>query len=106
MYADPPPTNTADLLHGAACGIVMTLLAASEDRRDMALSQVGCEAALASILIDDSAKPDSTVAGAANTLRVLFVDADAQHHPASRHFTKAETSLMFEWLARFTKPLQ
>ena len=101
-----PVGLAADLFHGAACGVVMTLLAASESERDMALSDVACEAALASILTDASAKPDSTVAGTANTLRALFVDADAKHHPALRHFTKAETSLMFEWLARLTEPLQ
>ena len=71
----------------------------------MALSQVACEAALASILTDHSVTPDSTAA-AANTLHALLIPADAQHHPASRHFTEAETALMFEWLARLSEPLQ
>lgn len=101
-----PVSLAADLFHGAACGVVMTLLAASENRRDMALSQVACDAALASILTDHLVTPDSTAAAAANRLRALLVPADAQHHPASRHFTKAETSLMLEWLARLTEPLQ
>ncbi len=84
----------------------MTLLAASESERDMALSQVACEAALASILTDSPVAPDSTVAAAANMLRTLFVPSEAQQHPASRYFTKAETSLMFEWLTRLIEPVQ
>ena len=96
----------ADLFHGAACGVVMTLLAATEKERDMALSQVACEAALASILTDHPVTRDSTAAAAANTLRVQLLHTDAQRLPASRLFSKAETSLMLDWLARLTDPLQ
>lgn len=100
-----PVSLAADLFHGAACGVVMTLLAIPRHSRDMALSQVACEAALASILTDHSAAPDSTAAAAANTLQALLASADAQHDPASHHFTNAESLLMLEWLSRFTKPL-
>ena len=101
-----PLSLAADLFHGAACGVVMTLLATSEENRDLALSQVACEAALASIINELPVTPDSTVASAANMLRARMLSADAQHLPAQGIFTKAETSLMLEWLARLTDPLQ
>ena len=101
-----PVSLAADLFHGAACGVVMTLLAAAEENRDMALSQVACEAALASILNELPVTPDSTVAAAANMLRAQMLSADAQRLPAQSLFTRAETSLMLEWLARLTDPLQ
>ena len=101
-----PVSLAADFFHGAACGVVMTLLAASEKDRDMTLSQVACEAALASILTDQPITLDSTAAAAANMLRVQLLHADTQTLPALGLFTKAETSLMLEWLARLTDPLQ
>ena len=101
-----PESLAADLFHAAACGVVMTLLAASEKNRDIALSQVACEATLASILTDLPVTPDSTAAAAANMLRAQLLHADAQHLPALGLFTKAETSLMLEWLTRLIDALQ
>ncbi len=99
-----PEERAADLFHAAACGVVMTLLAASEKERDLALSQLACEAALASISTDPPVTADPTAAAAANMLRSRMVDAGAQHLPASKLFTRAETSLLLEWLARLTDP--
>ena len=100
-----PAGLAADLFHGAACGVVMTLLAKSVKKRNMALSQVACEAALSSILTDCPVAPDSTTAIAANMLRAQLLLADAQHLPTPRLFTEAETSLMLEWLGRLANPL-
>ncbi len=99
-----PENRAADLFHAAACGVVMTLLAAPPKDRDMALSQVACEAALASIASDLPVAPDSTAAAAATMLRARMVNAGAQHLPASHLFTEAETALLLEWLARLTDP--
>ena len=82
----------------------MTLLAASEKDRDMALSQLACEAALASIVSDVPVIPDSTGGAAANMLRAQLVNAGTQRLTGSGLFTKAETLLLLEWLARLTDP--
>ncbi len=70
----------------------------------MALSQMACEAALASISTDVPVTPDSTAAAAANMLRAQIVQASEKHLHAAQSFTKAETSLLLEWLARFIDP--
>ena len=101
-----PVSLAADLFHGAACGVVMTLLAASDKTRDMALSQVACEAALSSIVMDHAITPDPTPAAAANMLRAALFHGDPEHLPTGKLFTKAETALLLEWLARFTEPLR
>ena len=100
-----PAGLAADLFHGAACGVVMTLLATSVKERNMALSQVACEAALSSILADRLVAPDPTAATAANMLRAQLLLADAQHLPTPRLFSEAETSLMLEWLGRLANPV-
>ena len=94
--------RAADVFHATACGVVMTLLAQSKKNRDMALSQVAREAALASILTDRPIVPEFTVAAAANTLRAQILFADAQPQPASNPFTEPEKALLLEWLARLT----
>ena len=100
-----PVGLAADLFHGAACGVVMTLLAVSAKERNMALSQVACEAALSSILTNRPIAPDYGTATAANMLQAQLVHADSQRLPASSLFTEAELSLMLEWLARLASPL-
>lgn len=94
--------RAADLFHAAACGVVMTLLAQPKKDRDMALSQVAREAALASILTDRPTVPEFTVAAAANTLHAQLLCAGAQSQPASNPFTEPEKALLLEWLARLT----
>ncbi len=97
-----PESRAADLFHAAACGVVMTLLAASEKDRDMALSDVACEAALVAISTDLPVTPDATAVAAANMLRAQMVYAGAEQLPASNLFTSAETLLLLEWLTRLT----
>ena len=97
-----PVGLAADLFHGAACGVVMTLLAAGEEERNMALSQVACEAVLASVLTDHPITRDSTGAAAANTLSAHLLHTETRRLPASSLFTKAETTLLLEWLSRLT----
>ena len=97
-----PESRAADLFHAAACGVVMTLLAAPEKDRDMALSDVACEAALASIATDVPITATSTVAAAAILLRSRLLPANA----AADRFTTAETAMLLEWLARLSDPVQ
>ena len=97
-----PVDRAADVFHAAASGVVLNLLSRAEKDRDMALSQVACEAALASILTDRPISPVSTVATAANTLRAQLIGASAQPQPASNPFTEPEKALLLEWLARLT----
>ncbi len=100
-----PVNLAADLFHAAASGVVITLLGASEQHRDMALARVACDAALATILTGVPAIPDAPAAAAANLLRERISDADGETVSAQRLFTKAEASLMLEWLSRLIKPL-
>lgn len=99
-----PENRAADLFHAAACGVVMTLLATPEEDRDMALSPLACEAALAAIATDLPVTSDATPAAAANLLRAQIAGEGAQHLPAAHPFTEAETLLLLEWLARLTHP--
>ncbi len=100
-----PVDRAADVFHAAASGVVMNLLSRAEQDRDMALSQVLCEAALASILVDPPISPDSTIVVAANTLRAQLLDASGLPEPASELFTAPEKALLLEWLARLTGQL-
>ena len=95
-----PVDRAADLFHSAACGVVMTLLATSKDDRDLTLSEVACEAALASILTKRPVTPDATIAAAANMLHARMSDTGAQRSPAAHLFSGAEMALLLEWLAR------
>ncbi len=99
-----PENRAADLFQAAACGVVLTLLAQPEEDRDLALSPVACEAALASILRDHPVSPDATVAAAANLLRAQLLYAGTEQPSASHPFSGAETSLLLEWLARLADP--
>lgn len=95
-----PVDRAADLFHSAACGVVMTLLATLKNDRDMALSEVACEAALASILTKRPVTPDPTTAAAANMLRAQLLGAGAHDVPTPDLFSGAERALLLEWLAR------
>ncbi len=97
-----PVRRAVDLFHAAACGVVMTLLARSVPERDLALSHAACEAALASFLTVRPLTPDPTLAVAANMLRARILDSAAGPQPSSHRFTGAETTLLLEWLDRFT----
>ena len=103
-----PAGRAADLFHGAACGVVMTLLGKPKEERDGVLSQAACEAALAAIVTDGMsgasgaagvsgpAGPDLTLAVAANTVQAHVLEGGA----GAARFTPAETALLLEWLAR------
>ena len=95
-----PVDRAADLFHAAACGVVMTLLATAKSDRDTALSEVACEAALASLLTKRPVTPDPTIAAAANLLRAQMLDAGANTVLSPELFSGAERALLLEWLAR------
>jgi AcrR family transcriptional regulator len=99
-----PVNRAADLFHSAACGVVMTLLAKAQNDRDLFLSQVACEAALASILTGRPVTKNATVAAAATMLRAQLLDAGVEGSLAPNLFTGAEFVLLLEWLARLTDP--
>ena len=95
-----PVERASDLFHAAACGVVMTLLATPKGDRDMALSEVACEAALASILTKRPVLPDRTIAATANMLRAQMLNPGAHGLPAPDLLSEAERALLLEWLAR------
>jgi AcrR family transcriptional regulator len=80
------------LVHAAACGCVLTLLATAECERDPALSGLAREAALAAVIADAPAVAAPGPVGAAVALRAALADTDV--------VTNGERGLLREWLDR------
>ena len=81
------------MIHAAATGVVMTLLAAPDDQRDLALSNAMFDAVMASISTGDSgAAGDPGPGPAANTLRARL--------PSLTALTSGERHVLDEWLTR------
>jgi AcrR family transcriptional regulator len=88
----------ADMIHAAATGVVMTLLAAPVDRRNPALSAATFDAVIDAITTDSA--PDGAARGlgpapAANTLRAQLADLTT--------LTDGERHVLGEWLARIVE---
>ena len=64
------------LVHAAACGCVLTLLATAGGERDPALSGLAREAALAAVIADAPAVAAPGPVGAAVALRAALADTD------------------------------
>jgi hypothetical protein len=84
--------QAVDLFHAAACGTVLTLLAAAEKERDPSLSPLARDAALAAITTDTPAVEAPGSVGAAVALRAALGDVTT--------LTTGEHALMQEWLDR------
>jgi AcrR family transcriptional regulator len=82
----------ADLVHASGSGIVLTLLALPEDRRDPMLSRIAREAVIAAITTDSPALDAPGPAPAAIALRAALPQATALSEPERR--------LLHEWLDR------
>jgi len=82
----------ADMVHAAACGTVIALLAAPAGQRDAALSDATFHAVITAITTDAGAAPDPGPVPAANALRA--------HLPDLKALTDGERQLLDEWLAR------
>ena len=95
--------RAAHLFHAAACGSVMTLLGMTGEQRDMSLSEIACDAALAAMVTDQPISPAPTVAAAATTLRALVTGAEAVHPSEPNLFTEGERTLLVEWLDRLSE---
>ncbi|WP_299037918.1 TetR/AcrR family transcriptional regulator [uncultured Pseudokineococcus sp.] len=87
--------HAARLMHAAACGVVLTLLASSPERRDPALSGAAFDAVIAATTTDGPAAAGGGPVAAANALRADLGALTA--------LTEAERSLLDEWLARTTR---
>ncbi len=84
--------RAVDLFHASACGIVLTLLGKAEGRRDMNLSEIAREAALAAITTDSPAFESSGPASAAVALRAVLPEVET--------LSDGERTLLTEWLTR------
>jgi len=84
--------RAADLFHASGCGIVLTLLAEANGHRDMNLSEIAREAAIAAITLDAPALESSGPAAAAVALRAVLPEVQA--------LSDGERSLLLEWLNR------
>ncbi|WP_327044042.1 TetR/AcrR family transcriptional regulator [Microbispora sp. NBC_01189] len=82
----------ADLVHSACTGVVFTLLAMPEERRDMRLSEAARDAAIAAVTTDAPAVETPGPAAAAMALRATLPDAAA--------LTDGERHVLGEWLDR------
>ena len=78
----------------------MTLLAHPPEQRDMSLSSLSCEAALASILMDTPVLDTDNLAAAASSFKTLLGSADVRGLANESLLTEAERSLLNEWLRR------
>ena len=82
----------ADLVHAAGIGTVLALLAIPEDRRDMRLSRLACDAVIAAITTVAPAIANPGPAAAAIALRATL--------PEAAVLTEGERHVLREWLAR------
>jgi AcrR family transcriptional regulator len=85
-------TRAAQLLHAAASGLVLTLLGTPETERDMSVSGIARDAALASIILEMPVNEASTIGPVAVTLRALLDQAET--------LSTMERGMMKEWLDR------
>jgi len=84
--------QAADLFHASGCGTVLTLLAKTDGDRDMSLSEIAREAAIAAITTNSPAFETSGPAAAAATLRAVLPEVEL--------LSPGERSLLTEWLNR------
>lgn len=84
--------RAANLFHAAGSGTVLTLLAMPEGERDMALSSLAREAALAAITTEVPIYRKAGSAEAAIALRAVLDD--------TAPLSEGERRLLFEWLDR------
>ncbi len=92
--------RAAHLFHAAACGVIMTLLGMASDQRDLSLPDTACDAALATIITDQTILPAPAVASAAVTLHALVTGFGEARPLEMDVFTEAERTLLTEWLDR------
>ncbi len=84
--------RAADLFHAAACGIVLTLLAVPEAKRDMGLAEIARDAILAVITTEAPSVKVRGTAAAAISLHAVLNEAAS--------LTQGERILIAEWLER------
>ena len=84
--------RAAGLFHASGCGAVLTLLAEAEGDRDLSLSEIAREAAIATITTEAPVFEGSGAVAAAVALRALL--------PGVQSFSEGERSLLMEWLGR------
>jgi len=84
--------RAADIFHAFGCGTVLTLLGKADGHRDMDVSEIAREAAIAAITTDLPAFESSAPAAAAAALRAVLPEVEA--------FSDGERSLLTEWLNR------
>lgn len=93
--------RAAHLIHAGGVGVVLTLIAAGEAERDLAVSTAAREAILAAVTTDTtpSAEPAGAGPGRVAARAVAFKAALPE---AAAAFTHAERGLLAEWLDRLS----
>jgi len=94
-------SRAARLIHAGGVGVVLTLLAAGEAERDLAVSELTREAILAAVTTDTTplAEPAGAGPGRAAARAVALKAALPE---AAAAFTPAERDLLAEWLDRLS----
>jgi len=87
--------RAAAVIHAAACGTVLTLLALPEDRRDPAVSALTRDAVLAAVTTDPVTPAPSGPATSAVALHAAL--------PAVAALSAGERALLSEWLDRIAE---
>lgn len=84
--------RAAHLVHAAGCGTILTLIAMAEDRRDLAVSDMAREAAIAAITTDAPPPAPPGPVNAAVSLRAAL--------PQTSALSAREQAMLEEWLDR------
>jgi AcrR family transcriptional regulator len=87
--------RAARLIHAAGSGTALTLIALPEDQRDMAVSDMAREAAIAAITTDAPAPDSPGPVSAAVAMRAVL--------PQTSALTTQELALLKEWLDRIAR---
>lgn len=85
------------MFHAAACGVVLTLLADAADARDITLSEIACNAILASILMTKKAAAKRDMPSTAIALRAQLINSSSKDD-----LRQTEKAVLLEWLERLT----
>lgn len=91
------------MIHAAGVGVVLTLIAAEDTDRDLAVATLTREAILAAVTTDTT-PPDGTTAGAGSRRAAAYAVALKAVLPETlTTFTPAERGLLAEWLGRLIR---
>lgn len=95
--------RAARLIHAAGVGVVLTLIAAEDAERDLAVSTLTREAIFAAVTTDATGSSGAAEGGSSRRAVAYAVALKALLPTAAAAFTPAEHGLLAEWLDRLIR---